>query len=472
MSIKIDNINFTAISNHNILRSDFKFFSWIKEIKELYPKSIKLKYMLEYYYKGFAFKGEDFSSFGDIMVLKGINITDEHAINYNTIEYLPSDFWLDKKYQKFIVKKDEIIITLVGSIGKVALITTDSKTMLNQNNIAIKLKEQYIPKVYCYILAIIIDELVSKLYKSSGYSFLRIEDLFRLDIPLLSYKQQKEILSEIEESEITNNGLKANLKDCQEIIDEIIANEFKFDLNKIKQVDTIKYLNSDINTYSNNSNLRFSFRWNKLKQLQNEMFSKLHCTTNLGKYIITTRNGWSPECSEDLIGYKVLGIDAISKRTILNLDNPKYTDLTKNNIDDYIIKDNDFFVSRGNTTDLVALASIAHINDDDQYIYPDLMIKITLNENYINKQYLAYVFNSFIGRIYFKYVSKGKNQTMVKISAKELYDFLIPIPEIKEQEKIVELIKKELDKQELIQHQIKEKRNEIEKNILHTMKES
>ena len=472
MSIKIDNINFSEISNHNILRNDFKFFSWVKEVKELYPKSIKLKYMLEYYYKGYAFKGEDFLPSSDLMVLKGINITDEHSINYETIEYLPSEFWLNKKYEKFKVKKDEIVITLVGSIGKIALITTDDKIMLNQNNISIKLKEQYIPKVYCYILAIIIDELVSKLYKSSGYSFLRIEDLFRLDIPILSDKQQKEILNKIEKSEITTNNLKAYLKDCKEIIDKILVNEFKFDLNKIKQADNVKYLNSNINNYTNNSNLRFSFRWNKLKQLQNEMFSKLQCTTNLGKYIISTKNGWSPECSKDLKGYKVLGIDAINKRAILNLDNPKYTDLTRNNINDYIIKNNDFFVSRGNTTDLVALASIAHITDTDQYIYPDLMIKITLNENYINVQYLAYIFNSFIGRIYFKYVSKGKNQTMVKISAKELYEFLIPLPGIKEQEKIVGLVRKELDEQELIQHEIKEKRNEIKKYILYSIKES
>lgn len=72
--------------------------------------------------------------------------------------------------------------------------------------------------------------------------------------------------------------------------------------------------------------------------------------------------------------------------------------------------------------------------------------RIDVNENDILKEYLAYLFNSIIGRFYFKYSAKGKNQTMVKISSDELNNFFLPIPPLKFQQKIVVEIKAELDK--------------------------
>ena len=69
-------------------------------------------------------------------------------------------------------------------------------------------------------------------------------------------------------------------------------------------------------------------------------------------------------------------------------------------------------------------------------------------------EYLALVFNSSIGRFYFKYSAKGKNQTMVKVSKQELCDFYIPIPEIEVQEKIVKAIHGELEKQRAIKDQL------------------
>jgi len=136
----------------------------------------------------------------------------------------------------------------------------------------------------------------------------------------------------------------------------------------------------------------------------------------------------------------------------------KFTTLIKSNIEDFYIKKNDFFVSRGNTVELVAIAGVVVDEIEEDIIYPDLYIKIELDEFYINKQYLAYLFNSFFGRIYFKHVSKGKNQTMVKISAKELYDFYLPIP-------TEEIHKIQIDNQKEIDKQIEEKEDEISRII-------
>jgi type I restriction enzyme, S subunit len=93
------------------------------------------------------------------------------------------------------------------------------------------------------------------------------------------------------------------------------------------------------------------------------------------------------------------------------------------------------------------------------------MIRIKFYDSKIDKEYMTYAFNSIIGRIYFKYSAKGKNQTMVKISAKELYDFKLPIPDIEVQQKIVDEIKAELGKQAEMKKKIEAEREKIDEII-------
>ena len=92
------------------------------------------------------------------------------------------------------------------------------------------------------------------------------------------------------------------------------------------------------------------------------------------------------------------------------------------------------------------------------------MIRIDFDDR-VNKEYMAYVFNSIIGRLYFKYVTKGKNQTMVKVSPQELSDFFVPLPDYTEQQRIVDKIKSEIAKQENKKNQITELRNQIDSII-------
>ena len=122
---------------------------------------------------------------------------------------------------------------------------------------------------------------------------------------------------------------------------------------------------------------------------------------------------------------KIIGIDSINYDTHLEFSNPKFTSAEREDIENFYIKENDFFISRGNTVDLVALASIATDVDED-IIFPDIMIRLSIDESKISKRFLAYLFNSILGRKYFKYSSRGKQQTMVKVSAEIVKAFQIP----------------------------------------------
>lgn len=116
------------------------------------------------------------------------------------------------------------------------------------------------------------------------------------------------------------------------------------------------------------------------------------------------------------------------------------------------------------------MAAVAHIADEEtpDTVYPDLMIKVEFDGE-IDKQYMAYIFNSFISRYYFKYSTKGKNQTMVKVSLQELSDFIVPLPDIHTQHRIVEEIQAEIKKQDDIKAEIAGLRNQIDDIIIRTI---
>ena len=113
---------------------------------------------------------------------------------------------------------------------------------------------------------------------------------------------------------------------------------------------------------------------------------------------------------------------------------------------------------------MVALASVVEEEISEDIIFPDLYIKIQLDETRIDKKYLALLFNSFFGRLYFKYASKGKNQSMVKISSSELYDFYLPIPDIEIQRQVVKKIQTQIDAQSHIDREIE--RNMAKINLI------
>ncbi|WP_205666549.1 restriction endonuclease subunit S domain-containing protein [Aminipila luticellarii] len=344
----------------------------------------------------------------------------------------------------------------------------------------LRLKARKCPQILYYCLkSLFYHDMVSiaRIRKGyTGYATLSKDDLkdmrFSKKIIDTIFDNQERISDLIANKEREIDSLNDSILTAQEIIDSVFKREFEINTMKLYEIDCSKKQTISFNSYSDkNINCRLSYRWNKAVEIQNELTREVGCCQPLGLHILDTQNGWSPDCSEDSGDYQVLGLDAINKTGALSFDNPKYSSEYKKDFEKYVISNGNFFVSRGNTTDLVSLASIAFIDDEvPTTIYPDLMIKITFDSN-INTPYMAYAINSFIGRLYFKYASKGKNQTMVKVSPRELSDFMVPIPDIKTQEKIVCDIQAEIRKQDNIKEKIFQLRKQIDEMIIKTIKQ-
>jgi len=375
------------------------------------------------------------------------------------------------------IEKGDIIKPLSGDvlISKIRPYLNKNILIENEDTYFTKAFIQIRPKINSELLHIAIRTRFINLLNAvsrqgKGYPTLKEDDIKSIRFPrnyidaLLNC--ENELIKKISPLKAEILSLKQSKEKTSSILNGIFANYFNIELSLIVNLDDTKILPikfSDITVF--NPAFRASLRWNKMQNIQSILYSNISCIKTLGRFVKSTKNGWSPLSVEGGEGIPVLGQENFSFDGVLKVEPSKATEETRNNIEDFFIKKGDFFVSRGNTVDLVALASVVNVEIEDDILFPDLYIRLELDEASINKEYLSFIFNSFIGRLYFKYVAKGKNQTMVKVSSTELLSFRLPIPSIEDQENLVGLIKTQLDDQKVIDGKVEEKQQAINKII-------
>ncbi len=464
----IQNIKFSDLNSDELFRMDSKFhflnkkYGWnifnskddnLISLKDILAPTYEIfKYEDGEEYKGIPTGRDYLNEFGDII---------SHQVV--TKEAHPNRL-------KYKVNSNCILISsLKGAKAPALSFDFDLSNYVFSNGFYVfKVSALWNKKFILYLLRTntIKNILDNNIYRGIGISSYREDDLLKVQIPNIDLTLQDNAITQIEPIEQEIQDFKSQKKDNLEIISDVFLKEFNIDLEEVKILDNTKQFNLKLqDTILKNDLIRTSFKWHKLEIIQSYMYKDIKCIEKLSKFIISTKNGWSPLSSEVEEGIPILGQEHILRNGKISLSASKYTVLTRNNIEDFYIKNNDFFVSRGNTVELVAMAGLVTDDIEDDILYPDLYIKIDFDEKYINKQYMAYLFNSFFGRIYFKHVAKGKNQTMVKVSSKELYDFHVPLPNKTIQQEIVDKIQTQLNSQKEIDKQIENKQGEISKII-------
>ena len=342
-----------------------------------------------------------------------------------------------------ILQNDILVCKDGAQTGKSCIIDNDfpiDDTMVNEHIFIFRSNDNIKQKILYYLFRsdFVQFQIRDLAYRKKGAPGLNTDHLTKIKIPQIDPIKQTEISNQIAQIEKAIKILLKSKNDPSVIINNVFAEKFNINVKKIINLDHINMINANFSEiHQNNIHIRNSYRWFKYKFLRDNIYSNINCIQPLGKYIKETRNGWSPLSIEGGTGTGILGQENFNYSGELCLSSTKATEVFRSDISTFFIKKGDFFVSRGNTIDLVALASFVNDEPIEDIIFPDLYIRVIFDEDFINKEYLALLFNSFIGRLYFKYVSKGKNQTMVKISSDELHNFYCPLPNPKEQLKIV-----------------------------------
>ena len=148
------------------------------------------------------------------------------------------------------------------------------------------------------------------------------------------------------------------------------------------------------------------------------------------------RNGWSAKCDNADDGIAVLALGAVTgfhycptafKRTSLFAAPDGH----------FWLQPNDLLITRSNTPELVGHAAIYNGNPSP-CIYPDLMMRLQVNENVAMKRFVWYWLQSPVVRDFISRNAKGTSPTMKKISQGIVMNIPFPISiSLPDQDRIV-----------------------------------
>jgi type I restriction enzyme S subunit len=138
------------------------------------------------------------------------------------------------------------------------------------------------------------------------------------------------------------------------------------------------------------------------------------------------RNGWSPKCDNNPDGVPVLKLGAVLGFRY-NPDQIKRTSLPVAPNAHYWLQPGDLLISRSNTPELVGHAAI-YSGNPFPCIYPDLLMRMTVDELKADSQFVIYWLQTAEVREYVQTHASGVSSTMKKITKTDVCN--IPFPKI------------------------------------------
>lgn len=166
--------------------------------------------------------------------------------------------------------------------------------------------------------------------------------------------------------------------------------------------------------------------------------------------------GISEKSTEAKQGYPMLRMNNIFEGE-LDLQKLKYVNFPKDKVDSILLKKNDFLFNRTNSKELVGKTAIFDV--DGQFIFASYLIRLRINKEKANLYFINYLFNSLVVRKQIDLISR-QVLGQANVNLTELKDFLIPLPPLKIQDKIVKHINSEKDKIKLLKSEAEDLRKQ------------
>lgn len=180
------------------------------------------------------------------------------------------------------------------------------------------------------------------------------------------------------------------------------------------------------------------------------------------------KNGFSPQSVDYKTDVKSLSLSATTSGKF-NSKHIKYLNIDKPDKSSHLwLKKGDILIQRSNSLEYVGTAAIFD-GEDFEYIYPDIMMKVQINDKVINK-YIYYSLSSSFTKKYFRENASGTAGNMPKINQNTVCNTPVNLPPLLEQQEIVcrvESLFKQADAIELQYINLKQKIDNLPQAILH-----
>lgn len=463
-------IGFEEIGLKNSLRSDFR-------ISNYHQKKVPYKFK---YFKNFILKlsnGKDVAKENYVelknseIIYPTVNNIKSTGFVFDSVTAIDSDF-----EGGYYLDDNDIIITRSGTVG---ITKCWKKAEVNK---LIGKQVEAIPSGYLIVAKVNQKELNplfieyflnSKLLSEYFYVFgvgksqknIAQGDIKYLPFPVFSLTTQNEIVAKVQPIQNEINKISSKVLLPNEIIDLVFANHFGFDIENAdkKKKELIHYASlEDLANEELKFDISLKYRYIFLNYIKNP--SNIEWI-ELGKLVDVKGGKRLPKgqnITEEETDYKYIRVDDLSWSGVFDLENIKYiSEENHKAIKNYIAKENDILLTIVGAT--VGKCGLVPLELDGENItenFARLIIKD--KENYL-PEYVNYCLQSKTSVYHIdEYKGRGSQGKLALFRIKK-----IKMPKIgkTQQQEIVDEIKAELDKQELLKQQITTERNKIDKII-------
>lgn len=463
MGLKVFTIDFQNIGKQEFLRPNvgYRYFFDIQNATVYdFDNLIQLKYVLKELPTKKVSKG-DLEDEEYLIDIGNIERRFNNLINFEKVNEIGSD--------KNILQDGDIVIPkMQPQMGNIFLNTEHKRFIGSTELLEYSISQKY-NHLFVYYL-ITSNKFLSDLAKlESGKTHRRVNpiDLLKIKIPLIPKPQQDKIVAQIEPIEKKIKELKATIKEPQKIINEVFAREFGFDLEKFEELKKQKFFEVDFSNIGKNNLIRISshFHHIKLNFLEDKLKDKDYWISLNTKFKLSggKRVPKGKTFSNEPTDYIYLrptevNIWGIDKNNVLYISEEIYNQLKR-----YKIRTGEFCISIVGTLGKTALIDTEVLEiEDDNLILSENFIKLTPTQK-INDLFYYYFFYSFI---FEAQIDREYTITSIKKLGIDKWNYIkIPNISLKEQQKIVDEIKAELNKQEEIKKKIENERNKIDEII-------
>lgn len=387
-----------------------------------------------------------------------IRVTDmkDGTVNLHGLQYLTAD--TQKLIQQYTISKNDLYITIAGTIGEVGSIPEELDGMNLTENAAKIIFSQ-------------IDRLWLKKSLSASFSMgqfiekvnqlaqpkLALHRILSSILPVPPLEEQHRIVAKVDELMSLCDALEAQTEasiSAHQILVETLLNALL-----LPQATANTASQSDISLEPSFTN-RFDKDWQSVAEHFDTLFTTAASIDTLKQTILQLavmgklvpwgeglrtgelkeylsfgpRNGFSPKETSSATDVSVLKLGATTYG-YLDLNQTKYVDIKVEDSSHLWLRDGDILIQRGNSANYVGCNCLIKM-DVTGVIYPDLMMKLRTVKD-LNPEFLSIWLSSPKSRQFMWDRMTGTSGTMPKISKKIVESIPVIIPSITVQTLIV-----------------------------------
>jgi type I restriction enzyme S subunit len=457
-------VKLSALSSNSNLRLCFS-----KESPKTSRKLVKLLDCLSLFESGSRPKGgivylEDEEV---ALSLGGEQIGKDGRINLTNTPLVPLEFY--NITEKGLVKQNDILVCKDGALtGKCCFVNYDfpiDEVMVNEHVYILRSNETYSQKFLFYLLRDEYTQFQIKdlAYRKKGQPGLNTDHLRLIKIPFFDPTEQKKFLSEIEKLESETECLLKSKAETVNIINQVFGEVFGFnwdDFGTIKQEKTYK---SSIFKFANNIDCRMGIRFHNKAGIYLQSFLEQITNKRVKDFIsepIVLGKIVSPSDYDEDGEYFYIAMSNIKTWAFDPEDCKKVSHAYASSNQNKTVKKGDILLARSGEG---TIGKVALIEDEDiNGIFADFTQRIRLTG--FDSLCAYYYFRSDFFQ-YLIYTHKKGLGNNTNIFPSQIKEFPMPNWDEKRQAEIVAAIQTQLDEQQVIDRQIEEKQQAINKII-------